>query len=110
MARPRVDFGSIMDTVRQRGACRTAGRSPHPAWRLLTPPTLPLFRHGLASQVRPIVEAVRTRGDAALGEYTARFDGAQVACPVLSVKVRGPPPPVLLAEACTARVFLTPTL
>ncbi|KAI9159532.1 trifunctional histidinol dehydrogenase [Blastocladiella emersonii ATCC 22665] len=33
--------------------------------------------------VRPIVDAVRTRGDAAVLEYTAKFDGVALASPVL---------------------------
>ena len=33
---------------------------------------------GLLSSVRPIVEDVRERGDAALLEYTARFDGVHL--------------------------------
>ena len=61
MARPRVDFSSIVDTV------------------------------------RPIVDAVRDRGDAALSEFTARFDGVNSAQTVVRVAVRarvhGPPPP-----------------
>lgn len=56
MARPRVDFSSIVDTV------------------------------------RPIVDAVRDRGDAALSEFTARFDGVNSAQTVVRVAVRARAP------------------
>jgi len=55
-------------------------------------------------QVRPIVEAVRARGDAAVGEFTARFDGVQLAQNVHRVTVRARachPPRVRVTEpAC----------
>ncbi len=40
---------------------------------------------GLLSSVKPIVEDVKARGDAALIEYTARFDGVHLSAPELRV-------------------------
>ena len=56
-------------------------RAPHRALTLLA-----------ARQVRPIVEAVRTRGDAAVAEFTARFDGVTLPAHVVRVAVRPPSP------------------
>ncbi|CAG8440378.1 5072_t:CDS:2 [Ambispora leptoticha] len=38
----------------------------------------------IMSRVRPIIEDVRKRGDAALIEFTAKFDGVQLETPVIS--------------------------
>ena len=57
MRRPRVDFTSILDTV------------------------------------KPIVEAVGTRGDAAVREYTSKFDGVDLEA--VTVRVDELPDPVL---------------
>ena len=40
---------------------------------------------GLLSSVKPVVEGVRARGDAALLEYTARFDGVRLSAANLKV-------------------------
>ena len=73
LARPRVDFSAILETVR--------AAHPHAAPRA---PALTRPRR----QVRPIVEAVRDRGDAAVAEYTSRFDGVALSKHVLNVAVR----------------------
>jgi len=44
-----------------------------------------LFDPGIADRTREIVEAVRVRGDAALIEFTERFDGAQLTASQLAV-------------------------
>jgi histidinol dehydrogenase len=60
-------------------------------------------------QVRPIVEAVRDRGDAAVSEYTARFDSVSLPAHVLRVAVRAPGTPLRrgCAEAAAAVRALT---
>ncbi len=40
---------------------------------------------GLLSSVKPIVEDVKARGDVALLEYTARFDGVRLSATELKV-------------------------
>ena len=73
LARPRVDLSTILETAR---AMRAASRPP------------PALTRAAPRQVRPIVDAVRDRGDAAVAEYTARFDGVKLDKHVLSVAVR----------------------
>ncbi len=63
--------------------------------------TSSLFDPVIEERARGIIEAVRTRGDEALGELTARFDG-----PTLSVEQRG----VTAAELMTASLLATPEL
>ena len=60
-----------------------------------------LFDPVIEERARGIIEAVRTRGDEALAELTARFDGA-----TLSVEQRG----VTAAELLTASITATPEL
>jgi hypothetical protein len=93
LARPRVDFSAILETVR---ACRRLPHRQHSA---------PPADGSLARlQVRPIVEAVRERGDAAVSEYTARFDGVTLPAHVLCVAVRQPGPLPRRGSASSAAV------
>ena len=42
----------------------------------------------MPGQVRPIVEDVRVRGDAAVKEYTAKFDRVQLSSVCVRINVR----------------------
>ena len=49
-----------------------------PAEVLKTIERQPLVDDAVLPAVREVIEAVRTRGDAALAEYTRKFDGANI--------------------------------
>jgi hypothetical protein len=62
-------------------------------------------KYSLNLQVQPIVDSVRDRGDAAVSEWTAKFDkvelGGTVCCPI---EVPPPPPPL----SCPPPPLLSP--
>jgi histidinol dehydrogenase len=64
---------------------RHTDRDYHQQLRKLTAPSS-LFDPGIEERTREITEAVRTRGDTALLECTARFDGARLNSEDLRVK------------------------
>ena len=49
-----------------------------------------LFDAGIEQRTRAIVEAVHTRGDDAVLEFTARFDGATLAAAARAVRLTAP--------------------
>ena len=80
-ARPRIDFTSILDTVRL-AACQEC--HCHGSAFLWSMPQRPLY---YVLQVTPIVEDVRKRGDAAVKEFTARFDGVDLSSVCVPIEV-----------------------
>lgn len=76
-ARPRIDFTSILGTVSLCGCS-------------LPPPPAPraYIKTPCRVQVAPIVEDVRSRGDDAVKEYTAKFDRVQLDTVCVPIEVR----------------------
>lgn len=90
-ARPRIDFSSILGTVSWLARPAAAPAPPTAAAALRLPcscsrPPAPVAL--IMVQVAPIVENVRSRGDDAVMEYTAKFDRVHLDAVCVPIKVR----------------------
>jgi len=77
MARPRIDFESILRTVCKN--CEFVGVIP------VCPSAY--FNSQMSVQVQPIVQAVKDQGDAAVKQYTEKFDRVQLDTVCLPIEV-----------------------
>ena len=76
LTRPRIDFDSILHTVNACSNCRRSRKFPSDM--------------SSTSQVQPIVQAVKERGDQAVRQFTEKFDRVQldVVCSPIEVRVQ----------------------
>ena len=77
MARPRIDFESILHTVCRN--CKLVDVIPLCS--------TPFLNSQMSVQVQPIVQAVKDQGDAAVKQYTEKFDRVQLDTVCLPIEV-----------------------